>query len=217
MNARKGLTLARLASRTTFRLSLIISVLVLSHDSMWCQKEDVSANRENFALFRCALHNNSTSPNYVLITIIDDNTEEETTCVVTTDALIGAIHREYGIPYSRSGADSVIQIALSGHDRRFHFSRMEALSNVFCSYGLSILDSVRSRLSLLTNEEIRHGLPYVSRDYGSTLHAIYKYQKVDQKRAYRDALAHALLERDILCGISDVSGQLYVDRRPCGK
>jgi len=158
----------------------------------------------------------STAPSYVLITVVDGRSGEETQIATSANFLRGAIGREYDIPSSVEGVALELQVALSARDRRFTFHKRAALDNIKPYYTPAILAEVRHRVSSLTDADIRAGLPGSATDYEQTLHSIYIHREPWKEfAAYRDALAHVLLERHILCGRADRSGQLYVDRDPC--
>ena len=191
-------------------------VLLAMFLSVQTRSGDAEAKERDYQLFACAMQNHSTAPNYVLITVIDVDAKQETQITTGANLLSGAIHREYGIPFSEDGRSKADQVALSAHDRRFTFHKASALRNIKPRYTPEVLAEVRDRMASLTEADIRVGLPGVSNDYDHTLHAIYMSRRSwESWAAYRDALAHVLLERGILCGIADVSGQLYVDSKAC--
>jgi hypothetical protein len=141
-------------------------------------------------MFRTGLEERSTSPLFVLITLRNARTGEDREACIPGPFLLGAIHRERRLPYDARGSAEALSIALSQHDRVFTFKRLDALRNVQPRYTPALLAEVRNKLSGGTVRELLAGQNY---DGGM-----------------RDAIAHVLLERGTLVGITDMGGNLYV-------
>jgi hypothetical protein len=78
-----------------------------------------------------------------------------------------------------------------------------------------MLEEVREHFSNVPDTTIVDALSAVNNGKEAPLiDAIYDAHE-SESMAYRDAIAHVLLERNILCGIADMTGELYVDQRPC--
>jgi len=139
--------------------------------------------------FRDALANRSTSPDYVLITVTTPGAKERTVCT-TANFLLGAIHIEHGFSYSEHGEKRALGIALSQPDRSFTFTKPAAIRNLADYETPQALADARRRFagksdSQLLNPDLIESL---TQRRSSTAHM-----------AYRDAVAHALLERGIGC------------------
>ena len=53
--------------------------------------------------FEAAIRNLSTSPSYVLVTVVDARTESAQSICTSAPFLVGAIHLEYGLGYDEAG------------------------------------------------------------------------------------------------------------------
>jgi hypothetical protein len=161
------------------------------------------ASRYTDGMFRAAIANESTAPNYVLVTIRDERNDSSRLVCIEAPFLEGALHREHGIDYSESGQRRVRQLIFASRDRVYTLSRSDALANVAPRYSPAVLAEVRSMLASRTDAQLR----------AAPLDWIYARRSSDSYSAYRDAAAHVLLERGILCGRGCVAGNLYVGQR----
>ena len=180
------------------RLSALVVLAAALARSVSAQQSDAS--------FTKAIGNRSTSPSYVLITVVNDNTGSRRTICTLATFLDGAIHSQYHLPYTEEGERKSKQIALSSKDRTYHFSEANALRNLRVHYSLETVAQIRKQLSGYTTEEI------VSRLFRSRggLHRIYARQKNFVRFSdYRDAMAFVLLERGVQVGQADMTGDLY--------
>jgi hypothetical protein len=183
------------------RIRISIGILILISV---CTYADES---KSYELFVRAIENNSTAPNYVLITVVNDKTKEARLICTEAPFLLGAIHRELQISYEAAGVCKVITLALSQKDRVFHFSRKDALKNIQPPYNEKNLAEMRVALKHLSDEEIRKGFT----GYGKELDKLYIDLPGDLYRAYRSAIAHVLLERGLLPRRGCIAGYLTVD------
>ncbi|MDF9826906.1 hypothetical protein M2447_000991 [Ereboglobus sp. PH5-10] len=158
------------------------------------------------AFFRRAILNRSTAPNFVLITVVNDNTNEARVVCVEAPFLLGAIHRENNIPYSDEGVRKALDLALANKDQVFHFSNQEALANINPHYGDVILDAMRVVLKDIPDSALKNGF----RGHGSDLDNLYMRQEGEKYSAYRNAIAHVLLERGLLPGRGCFAGHLFI-------
>jgi hypothetical protein len=158
-------------------------------------------------LFTRAIQNDSTAPNYVLITVVNDKTKEARSVCTEAPFLLGAIHRERQISYDNAGVRKVKDLALAQTNRTFHFSREDALKNITHYYNDAILTEMRSALKRFSDEEIRKGF----RGDGQGFDKLYMDKPRQQYSAYRDAIAHVLLERGLLPRRGCIAGFLTVD------
>jgi hypothetical protein len=162
----------------------------------------------------------TTGPLYVLITMRDPSGSAERIAATPAPFLLGAIdienHLHFPDPEHPPKNDEEIraklkrkelQIALSQPDRVFVFRNPQARENVELRYTPAILAQVRQRLSGRSRADIIAA----ARARASWLHRVYTSKRdLAAFRSYRDALAHALLERGILVGHRDDYTNLYV-------
>ena len=160
------------------------------------------------SLFESALENESTSPSFVLITVIDEQSGEQSVVCTAAPFLLGALHRELGAGYGQEGVARVKAAARASPALTFRFSKSKALANVRSRYTATILETVRVRLAGLSDADLLDGFAWSS----GPLHEI--YTDAPDGSAYRDAVAHILLERCIGVRRADRSGmlQLRADR-----
>jgi hypothetical protein len=159
-------------------------------------------------------------PLYVLITLRAPGSNAERDAATPAPFLLGAIDIENDLdfpdPEHPPKNDNEIraklqrnelQIALSQPDRVFLFRKPRARKNVEPRYTPAILAQARQQLSGRSRDEIIAA----ARARESWLHRIYTSKRdLASFRAYRDAVAHALLERGILVGQRDDYTNLYV-------
>ena len=92
--------------------------------------------------FAKALANDSTSPRYVLITIINDKTGTQQTIYTLATFFDGAIHSQYHLPYTTERERKSREIALASRDRTYHCSQPNALQNLWVHYTPQILQQI---------------------------------------------------------------------------
>jgi len=156
-------------------------------------------------LFENAIANKSTSPSFVLITVVDATSGQEHVVCTEAPLLLGALHREYGLGYTAEADGDIDRMALSNSTRVFTFSERKALLNVQPRYTDQMLKDVRSQLADLSDDDLRGGFGWPD----GPLHRI--YQDSSDMNAYRDAVSHVLLERCIAVRLADRSGMLRVE------
>ena len=146
----------------------------------------------NPELFARAINNDSTTSDYVLVTIVSGKGQERQVCVIAP-LLLGAIHREYGIGYDAAGVERARVIALSSTNGRFVLRRRAARANVEPFYNPGELATARSLLRGLSTDEIVSALE----DDG----LLSRWEESSPARrpiAHEAALAHALMELGFL-------------------
>ncbi len=161
----------------------------------------------------------TTTPLFVLITLRDPKNGTQREVAIVGPFLLGAIEDEYHIKVRKTGSfegdvaavekaqKREVQIALSQPNRTFVFRNHAARRNVEPRYTPAILQEVRNAFKGKSPREILSA----ARATRSWLHDIYDSKDDAVRRlAYRDAVAHALLERGILVGEGDVIDGLYV-------
>jgi hypothetical protein len=162
----------------------------------------------------------TTGPLYVIIALRDASRGTERAAAIPAPFLFGAIDIEYHLTFpdpERPGKNSdetfaklqrkELRIALSQPNRVFVFRNHRARRNAEARYTPAILAEIRHLLSFRS----RGAIIAAARANESWLHRIYTGKRdLTELRAYRDAVAHALLERGILVGQRDDYGKLYV-------
>jgi hypothetical protein len=160
----------------------------------------------------------TSAPLFVLITLRDPDSGAERAAAVPGNFLLGAIDMEYHLkPRKTSKQDEgkalaelqqkELEITLSQPNRVFVFRNRRARNNVEPRYTPVILAEVRRAVAAKSRKD----LVRATRANESWLHRIYESKRdAIESFAYRDAVAHALLERGILVGHGDYTGGLYV-------
>ena len=187
--------------QSSIRILLALVVLVLT------LMQSASAQQTS-ASFAAAFANRSTSPRYVLITIINDKTGSQQTICTLATFFDGAIHYQYHLPYTAEGERKSRKIALTSSGRTYHFSQSNALRNLRIRYTPQILIQVRSQLKNVSTSTLVKGL-----SHSGKMNEIYTKQKsFGMFAAYRDALAYVLIERGLQPEQADMTGGLYLAR-----
>ena len=154
-----------------------------------------------YELFARALENLSTSPDYVLITVVDPKTHAERTVCTTANLFLGAIHREHGLGYAEADIRRAMAIALHQRDRRFLFTRKAALDNLADYATPQALADVRKVLATKTDSQLLH--ENTAQSLTEVPDDMPRKQAIARHNAYRDAVARVLLERGIGCTMGD--------------
>jgi hypothetical protein len=146
-------------------------------------------------MFQRALHNLSTTPDHILITIQGHGLGSRTLRCVESKFLIGALHTQLGLGYGDAEIAEVVKVAEQCYGRTVILTKRKALRNVPQWYIGSELDAARSAIAGLSPSD-RMNLTAISRlsGFGSALP--------------RQAVAHALLERGIMVTRGCVSNSL---------
>jgi hypothetical protein len=110
--------------------------------------------RQSDTSFEAAIHNQSTAPSYVLITVVDANTGASQSTCTTANLLLGAIHLEVGIGYDREGQSAAMQIALTNERHVFSFEKRKALDNIPRYYSDEDLAYVRKAVQGLSVPQV---------------------------------------------------------------
>ena len=154
------------------------------------------------AQFEHALRNISTAPNYVVITLIDSNTDRQETVCIEAEALLSAVRIEQELKWKEA-----VEFVLKQKDRVFRFSNARALKWVSRAYTEAILAEACEFLANMTVDEIDTATcdqdskfyEFCAREPGSFL-------------ARFPAIAHVLTERGILCVRGCLPGLFHIDR-----
>ncbi|HEX5323677.1 MAG TPA: hypothetical protein VFW40_07820 [Capsulimonadaceae bacterium] len=162
------------------------------------------------ALFTRAIKNSSTAPNYVLITVVNDNTGKQRDICTLATFLLGAIWKQYNIRPSKTAdkhnqaADVERQlqsIALSHKDHVFHFSNPAALRNLGPGYTDEQLHRAQQMLKKVPSR-------YILDHEGS----IYRECGLNRSHGGQAVLAYILIQRGLLPGMGDFAGNLYYEK-----
>lgn len=161
------------------------------------------------AHYQRAISDNSTSPYFVLVTIVDDTTGKAVTGCVSANFLRGAIFRELGGDWGppedaekRLAARIVMKkadgMALNSTDHVFHFSKPAALANVQLQYTEDELAEARKAVKALGLPAM--ALPSTSRERRSlgTLRG-------------SAALACAIIEQGGSARRADITSEIYAE------
>jgi hypothetical protein len=175
------------------------AVLCMPH-ALAAAGPEQSPPRQSSERFSAAIHNDSTSPDYVLITVVDDATGQARTGCNTANLLLGAIHMEYGLAYDAAGIANAKNVALTNPRHLFHFSKPEALSNIAFRYSPHDIEVARQLIHPLTDEQLRKAFS-MRGELNET-----------SSNAERDARACALIERGWRVRMADISGELILER-----
>ena len=100
--------------------------------------------------------------------------------------------------------ERVKDFALGTTSLEFRFLKRKALKNVRPRYTETVLEQVRTQLKGLSEEELLQGFSWPD----GPLHRIYRDSS--DWGAFRDAIAHVLLERCIAAGRGDRTCMLWV-------
>lgn len=155
--------------------------------------------RQSSESFNKAILNESTSPSYVMITLIDAESQQRRLVCVTANLLLGAIGRE-----NRSGdkivdRSTLTEVALASPEHVFRFHRL-ALANLPTSYSEDAMSAARTLLSPYSLEELKERFSLVSQS---------RFNLNDYDSG---AIACALIEHGLSPKMADRSGQVYVSR-----
>jgi hypothetical protein len=180
-------------------LAVVSSILLLLAMSAAASTTEFSR-----AMFARAVKDESTSPLFVLILLQETNTKVRTICV-PAPLLIGAIQMESNLSENDVGGNRAKQVAIANWNKPWVFAKAQARENVKPRYSGHVLHEVRRQLGSSANSALKAQL----RSPGSALHEFYRTQHGHRFAAYRDAVAHVLLERGIAVGVADRSGGLF--------
>jgi hypothetical protein len=164
-------------------------------------------SRYSMEMFRTAIKNHSTSPSYILITVVDAVTGDRRTICIEAPALLGALHRTARIPYDLDGQKQVTQMAIDRADRVFVLSP-EEIATIEPKYTPDMADKVRTLMSQHDDAELRN--IGVMRQIRTEAVGAGDFRRW---REYQGAIAHVLLERGIPCNRDDRSSGLVITAR----
>jgi hypothetical protein len=187
-----------MTSTTSCTLRFILGLIIIRAATLMASEN----GNYSYALFARAIKEESTSPMFVLITLHDPATGTNRRISTAAPFLLGAIHTEHDIPYTDAGEKQAKQLALRNWNNVWMFAKSTALENVRPSYTSSDLTRMRERVAALNSSNLKAQLHLLSSEVPGMNRA--------HKRSLVDAAAHALLERGILVGQADRTGDLYL-------
>ena len=139
---------------------------------------------------------------FVLIKVRYSETKFDRDAATPMEGLLGAIHYQYNLDFGPAGSKKASEIALASKDRVFSFTRSEAFDVIKPHYSAQQLVEVRDELANYDRANLIAQLGALR----SKVHDLY----TDPGRnVYREAVAHALLERGVLVDEDDRSGRLF--------
>lgn len=183
------------AGRTTY---VILAVALGASPVLAAQPAPPAAEKpptQSADSFATALRDDSTSPFYVLITVVDDATGQSRTRCTTANLLLGAIHIEHGLAFNSEGSTNARSMALANTSHVFHFSKPEALANIPMNYSPHDMEEARRLIQPLNDQQLHERFS-----------ARGDLQAWDT--ATKSARACALVERGLSVRMEDRSGQL---------
>ena len=141
----------------------------------------------NYPLYKKALLNESTAPNYILVSVKNENSEFEIICI-EAPFLLGAIHKEFDMADSVNGERKALDFALKNKEMKFSFQNDSATQNIKPRYTKTILKKVFNYFSEMSTYDVLNG----PSSFKSYLLNILKTDKIEYA-SYRDATAFLLL------------------------
>jgi hypothetical protein len=147
---------------------------------------------ENNILFWRAIQTTSMQAPFALIHVAQKDGSVDT-YATTAKFVVGAIHMEFHIPYSKRGSARAVAIALATPGQVFNFKSGAARANITRYYDEAVLTEARTALSRYSNAELLSGF-----SLRGQLHSIYNQYQHPKAHGYEFAVAHVLLERGLL-------------------
>lgn len=184
--------------RPRLLLLALVGLAALAQAGVFSDRHITVQSRESY---EAAIHNDSTSPSYVMISVAGAETEPAKVVCITANFLLGAIHREYGLGYDAAGVSEAIKIALANSNHRFAFRQLTARANIPTRYSDGDLAAARKLLAPIPTDELKRQFSSLSRE-----------SRLPTNGYNQDAIACALIERGLSPRLSDLSGQVYIAR-----
>jgi hypothetical protein len=188
-----------------FKKSALATLLALQASfAMPCHADALeggAAAQQSRASYEAAFRVISTSPSYVLITLVDARTGQSTRVCTVANFLLGAIDREYELGHDAAAYAKGVEIALQARDHVFRFERQAALDNIPVRYSGAELQAARGFLAPLSTDELKEKFS-----------SLYANRRLDTTGYARDAIACVLIERGLSPKQADISGQVFIER-----
>lgn len=147
------------------------------------------------ASFAAAILNDSTSPSYVLFTVVDATTESAHLTCTLAPLLRGAVHIEYALPYDAVGRAKEAEIVFANTEHVFRFNTPAALANIPIAYPQEAIARTRSAWATVSTTALQ-----------------YMYSWHTNRPSAKDHTAEicALLERGLSPAMQDRTGALWL-------
>jgi hypothetical protein len=191
-----------------------IAILLLTANTAF------GAEGYTFAMFRRAMTKDnlavsgvmSDAPLFTLVNIRDPRTGSQRETCVLSSFLDGAIHSEHHLSYDASGMRRAFHLAMLHRDRVFSFARRDARYRVEPHYTDEQLAEVRSRLGRKSTAQLRREVGQAGSDVTALSEQAYHPRKNKWVDGWCTVVAHVLLERGILVGLTHWGPSLYIDK-----
>ncbi len=152
-----------------------------------------------YELFRTALENESTSPQYLVVTVTDTNSGTTKEICTLAPFLEGAIHLEFSLDYDSTGVRTVREIALKSNERTFKFGNKDALKNI----GFHKYPDKETLFNYWDSIEVSDYETHKSNDSFGVMY-FGTSGKTEQLM-----FAHLMFINGMLTGNADITGELY--------
>lgn len=159
---------------------------------------------------RVALSTLGSGSYYVLVKIVNVQTDESRWACIETLGLLTAFRMEHEQQVSRSNYDEIVDLILATKDRTFRFSNQEAFKKAYPWYTEEMLKEVREYTADMETETL---IEQYDESQNTALYREFYWKKDREGLFYMQAVGHILLERGVLCGRSCLPGLFFVDRR----
>ena len=166
-----------------------------------CSQHDSSAQEDS--AFAKAIEDQSTSPYFVKIKMVDSSDNREFTTCVTANLLKGAIHIEQGFPYSDEGTSAAEMYAISNQEHAFIFRSLSALQNMPWHPSGAELSEAQAIAATVSDQDLTTSL--------SSGRLLQHYSEHPRRQERMAALACALIDRGLAPRLADMTGSLYVE------
>jgi hypothetical protein len=179
-------------------LVAIATVGAPCHSEVLASGSTAVQSRESY---EAAIRNHSTSPSYVLVSVSTSENGPATPICTTANFLLGAIHTEHELGYTKADSKRAVAIAIENLTHVFRFRKQAAVNNIIpVRYSENALTTARSQLSGFSSDELKAQF--------SLLRGSHFLVNADT----REAIACVLIERGLSPKSDDRSGRVYIDQ-----
>lgn len=145
----------------------------------------------------------TTSPYYIKIAVTDLNKNVRFSTCTPAPFLLGAIHFQTALPYTKQGIDDALNIAVSQRDHEFSFDSEKAIRNITPKYSAEQLLHAREKYGAYDTKLLRE--MFSTKSGGGEIRFGPSFA------AERDAVACILIERGFEVWRADLGGQIFVN------
>lgn len=182
---------------TSRRTALVSALLVFVAN---CAFAVELATMQSWDAFQAAMQGATTSPFYVMFTVIDAQSAQRRTVCTTPTGLGAAVHREQDLKQGGNVHDRPRDLVLSNKSRVFRFHEQSLEQNrINTEEGLQ---AARKSLEGLSAKEIKDRFGLMGRS------------RVFYDRPTQSAFACALIERGFSPRMADMTSDLYIEQCP---